>query len=192
MARGPFDDLFKQVKKDARQAVTQSIRHAAVEIMNELVEAGPAYSGAFSSAWYALPPGTEPGGPRSEGSLYRYDLRNVPTRRFTEGAYYEVVNGVDYAPQALDLEEGVFKSQRDEEGDLIEPIKKPVSGGKGEGKRTGKKRGSVSAGEGDAISTAPLDWYVNYISGGGMTRALEQGVEIGFRQSPFGRSKGFG
>ena len=193
MAR-PFDALFKQMRKDMRGAVTQSARYAAVEMMNEMAQRGPAYSGAFSSAWYAIPPGTEPGGPRRTGSIYKYDLRNVPTRRFTQSTYYEIVNGADYAPQALDLEEGLFVSQRDSAGDLIDPVKNPVAGGKGKGSRTGQRRGNVSSGTGDAISTAPLDWYVNYTSGGGLTRALEQGVKLGFRQGPFGgqSTSGFG
>jgi hypothetical protein len=194
MVAKSFRDVFKEVKKDLRKSATDSIRNTAVEIMNDLVIQGPAYSGGFSSAWYTVIPGTEPGGVRREGSQYKYTLRNVPKRRFAEGKYYEIVNGADYAPQALDLEEGVFFSQRDSNGELIEPVKAPVIGGKGRGTRTGRKRGNVSSGGGDAISTAPLDWYVNYTKGGGMTRALEQGVELGFRQGPFGgstRSRGF-
>lgn len=187
-----FRDVFKEIKKDLRQAATDSIRNTAVEIMNDLVEEGPAYSGGFSSAWYTIAPGTEPGGIRRIGAQYKYTLRNVPKRRFAEGKYYEIVNGADYAPQALDLEEGVFFSQRDSNGNIIDPVKTPVIGGAGQGARTGNKRGNVSSGVNDAISTAPLDWYVNYIKGGGMVRSLEQGVKIGFRQSPFGGSGGFG
>jgi len=183
---------FKDLSKDLKDLVTQSARQASVEIMNGLVEAGPGYSGQFSSAWYAVEPGTAPGGPRSSGTnLYKYDLRNVPATRFKSGTYYEIVNGADYAPQALDLEEGVFRTQYDSNGDILEPVKDPVN----IGSRTGQLRGQVSSGPGFAVSTAPLDWYVTYTNGGAMQRDLGNGVRIGFRQGPSGGrvpGRGFG
>ena len=185
---------FKDLIPDVSESVKKGLRQAAVEIMNGLVESGPAYSGEFSSAWYALPPGQSPGGNRSRGKEYRYDLRNVPKSKFKElkpGAYYEIVNGMDYAPQALDLEEGRFQSQKDDDGKIIPPIKKnPVVEG---GRRTGPIRGQVQKAKGGlAISTAQLDWYNNYIRGGGMERDLGQGVKLGFRDGPLGSKKGFG
>lgn len=176
---------FKDLIVDVKKLINNSTRTAAVEIMNGLVEAGPGFSGQFSSAWYAVEPGQTPGGPRSSGNnLYKYDLRNVPKTRFKSGTYYEIVNGSDYAPQALDLEEGRFFRVGD-------PIKTPVV----EGKRYGDTRGEVSGGEGNAVSTAPLDWYVTYTSGGAMQKDLGNGVKIGFRQGPKGGSvpgRGFG
>ena len=65
-----FDKFFK---KDLKKAFTKASRRVCVEIMNDLAQKGPAYSGEFSSAWYAVPPGTEPGGPRSTGKVYKYD-----------------------------------------------------------------------------------------------------------------------
>lgn len=175
---------FKNLVRDMKELVTNSARTAAVEIMNGLVEAGPGFSGQFSSAWYAVEPGQSPGGPRSSGNnLYKYDLRNVPRARFRTGTYYEIVNGADYAPQALDLEPGSFIR-------IGEPIKSPVA----EGFRYGDKRGQVSSGDGDSISTAPLDWYVTYTNGGAMQRDLGNGVRVGFRQGPRGGNvpgKGF-
>ena len=193
MASESFKSLFKKVKKDIRVSASSAVRQAAVEIMNDLAKAGPAYSGEFSSAWYAVPPGTEPGAPRSSGgSIYKYDLRNVPEKNFQTSMYYEIVNGASYAPQALDLEEGRFRTQYDSSGNIEVPIKKPVD----VGTRTGKRRGEVSTGAGFAVSTAPLDWYSTYSQGGGLVKAVQNGVEIGFRQGPFGgknfSSRGFG
>lgn len=176
---------------DLKKIIVASARTAAVEIMNTLSEIGPAYSGQFSSAWYAVEPGQQPGGPRSTGGeTYTYDLRNVPASRFKSGTYYQIVNGASYAAQALDLEEGVFRTQYDGSGNIVDPVKDPVA----VGKRTGQKRGQVSSGPGFAVSTAPLDWYVTYTSGGAMQRDLANGVKIGFRQGPGGGSvpgKGF-
>jgi hypothetical protein len=180
-------DFAKFFKKDLEKQAVDSARYAAVEIMNGLAKAGPAYSGAFSSAWYAVKPGQQPGGPRREGAVYKYTLRNTPKGKFRQGTYYEIVNGADYAPQALDLEEGRFFSQVDDSNDLIPPIKSPVD----IGKRVGKLRGNV-VDDTDlpsripAISTADLDWYNTYTSGGMMQVDLEKGVKLGFRQGPFG------
>jgi hypothetical protein len=192
-------DFEKFFKKDLEKQAVDAARSAAVEIMNGLAQAGPAYSGSFSSAWYAVEPGKEAGGPRRSGSVYKYTLRNTPKGKFRQGTYYEIVNGADYAPQALDLEEGQFRSQtRDEGGEesFIPPVKAPVE----VGGRVGPIRGQVS---GDArsdsripaISTAELDWYNTYTGGGMLQFNLEEGVKLGFRQGPFGgggRTPGFG
>jgi len=174
---------FKHLINDVKELVSKSARTAAVEIMNGLAEAGPAYSGQFSSAWYAVEPGQQAGGPRSAGGqVYKYDLRNVPQARFKSGTYYEIVNGASYAAQALDLEEGIFRTQYDDAGNILDPVKDPVA----VGSRTGPKRGQVSSGTGFAVSTAPLDWYVTYTSGGALQRDLGNGVRLGFRQGPRG------
>jgi len=194
-----FDKFFK---KDLKKTFSKASRRVCVEIMNDLAQKGPAYSGEFSSAWYAVPPGTEPGGPRSTGKVYKYDLRNVPEAKFkSKGTYYEIVNGADYAPIALDLEEGVFIGQYEEvinadgtkERKKIPPVGKIVDTGsrvdephiRGEFTGTGKPTG---------VSTAPLDWYNTYTSGGGLKISLDRGATLGFRDGPLsGRSgRGFG
>ena len=68
--------------KDIKDATVRAAREACVEIMNGLAEEGPAHTGRFSSAWYALPSGATPGGARAEGQIYKYSLRNVPKTRF--------------------------------------------------------------------------------------------------------------
>jgi hypothetical protein len=79
---------FKHLLNDLKEVVANGARQAAVEIMNGLAEQGPAYSGQFSSAWYAVEPGQNPGGPRSAGNtIYKYDLRNVPRSKFRTGVY---------------------------------------------------------------------------------------------------------
>lgn len=190
--KGGFESLIP----DVEQTVLNSLRRSAVEIMNDLRKAGPAYSGSFSSAWYAVPPGGTPGGPRSTGKEYKYDLRNVPKTKFKglrQGSFYEIVNGADYAPQALDLEPGRFFSQKDSDNKLIPPVKDPVE----TGKRTGPIRGQVSS-DNDvpkgtaAVSTAPLDWYSTYADGGALKVSLERGVKLGFRDGPQAQRGGFG
>ena len=41
-------------------------------------------------------------------------------------------------------------------------------------------RGDVTSGTGNAVSTAELDWFVNYINGGSMQKAIERGVRTAY------------
>ena len=181
MAAKKFSDLIP----DVSESVKKGLRQASVEIMNGLVESGPAYSGEFSSAWYAVQPGESPGGNRSSNKEYHYDLRNVPKSKFKKlkpGAYYEIANGMSYAPQALDLEPGEWRQPEEE------PIKKPVN----RGERTGDMRHEVVGNEKrGAVSTAKANWYNTYIRGGGLERDFGRGVKLGFRDGPLGSKKGF-
>ena len=180
-----FLDTANSLRRDVDESVVTALRQAAVQIMNELADAGPGYSGEFSSAWYAVPPGGSPGSNRSTDRIYTYDLRNVPKSRFKnlkEGTYYEIVNGMDYAPQALDLEPGEFVQPKDE------PIKDPVN----RGERTGDFRYEVVGNEPEgAVSTAKANWYNTYSSGGALSKSFEQGVKLGFRQAAKSRGGGF-
>lgn len=180
-----FLDTAKSIRRDVDELVITALRQASVKIMNDLSRAGPQYSGEFSSAWYAVPPGGSPGGDRSAGREYKYDLRNVPKAKFKglkEGTVYEIVNGMDYAPQALDLEPGAF-AQPDEE-----PIKDPVN----RGERTGYFRYEVIGNEEEGpLSTAEANWYNTYIQGGEFENSFKQGVKLGFKQAAKSRGGGF-
>ena len=59
-------------------------------------------------------------------------------------------------------------------------IGRPAGNVVAQGTRQSGIRGNVS-GDGNAESTAPLDWYTSYLNGGGMARALQRGVTFGFR-----------
>ena len=170
---------IKFLVKDIEEATINAARTACVEIMNGLVEAGPGYSGEFSSAWYAVEQGQSPGKPRSNQGLYQYDLRNVPKTKFkSSGVWFQIVNGADHAAEAMDLVEGKFISQLPKR-----PIKDPPVN---EGRRFGARRGQVTSGDGDAISTAPLDWWPTYNVGGSLSKDLARGVQQGF-----GKARGF-
>ena len=180
MAAPKFTDLIP----DFSEAVGKALRQSSVKLMNDLAQAGPAYSGKFSSAWYAVPKGASVGANRSTGKIYKYDLRNVPKAKFKSlvpGSYYEIANGMDYAPQALDLRPGEFKKQESEPIQDEDKIKRGV--------RQKRIRGNIKEGKGGNLSTAPLNWYTTYIRGGGLERSFEFGVKLGFRnfQRGFGR-----
>lgn len=170
---------IKFLLKDVKDATVVAARQASVEIMNGLVQAGPGYTGEFSSAWYAVEKGQAPGGPRSNNGLYKYDLRNVPKTRFkSSGTWYEIVNGAPHAAEAMDLEPYFYEDF--DEQDPVKPQKRGY-------RRDGATRGDIAGGSGPNTSTAPEDWWPTYNVGGGLNRDLARGVQQGF-----GKARGFG
>ena len=162
---------------DVLQAINDATRQTAVEIMNDLGRLGPAYSGEFRDSWIAIPIGKGASG--SAGGDYPYQLSDVPllssTRReVARVKKFSIENTQPYAEYALDLKEGRFYPP-----DEFGPIKQPVKeGSRADGLTI---RGAVTSGTGEAKSTAELDWYATYIRGGGMQKAIERGVTLGFK-----------
>jgi hypothetical protein len=162
---------------DLLNAINQACRQSAVEIMNDLGRLGPAYTGNFRDSWIAIPVGTGASG--AAGGDYPYQISDIPNLSLTRREVgrvkkFTIENTQPYAAYALDLEEGRFYPP-----DEFGPIKAPVRNGSRSSGLT--KRGDINSGDGDAKSTAELDWYVNYVSGGGMQKALAAGVNLGFK-----------
>ncbi len=165
-------DDVRNFPKDLRETINLVSRFAAVELMNDLAEAGPEWTGEFQDSWIAIPIGKGASG--STGGGYPYDLNDVPklstsikeTARVNK---FEIVNTTPYAPYALDLEEGVFRGIGNPAGEVVRTGSRPVPG----------LRGDVS-GSGGARSTAELDWYSTYLNGGEAQKALGRGVTFGF------------
>jgi len=166
------DDVSK-MPKDLREQVNLAVRKAAVEIMNDLAEAGPEWSGEFQDSWVAIPIGKAASG--STGGGYPYDLNDVPKlstsiKETARAKKFQIENIQPYAAYALDLEEGFFWADEEPAGEVVAIGKRSRPG----------FRGDVT-GEGGNRSTAPLDWYSNYLNGGEMKKALERGVLFGFK-----------
>lgn len=170
---------IKFLVNDVKAATVEAARNASVDIMNSLVKEGPAWTGRYSSAWYALAQGDSPGKNRSENKLYKYDLRNVPKTRFKQGQMYAIVNGMSYADQAQDL--APFNPT---DPILRGPIKDVEFGERPKGGR----RGELLSGQANR-STAPLDWYLTYINGGALQADLGKGAKRGFGTF---KTRGFG
>ena len=167
--------------RDIQGLVSKAARQAAVNVMNDLAEAGPVWSGEFQDSWVASPAI----GAGSGSGSYPYSLNSVPEIKLSlaqarsallpGGKAYTIENTQPYAGYALDLDsngeyKGIGFSGRPE-GRIVE-----------QGTRNSGKRGDVTTDStGEAISTAPLDWYTTYINGGEMQKALELGVRTAFR-----------
>ena len=162
-----------QLNRDVRRKIQSAARHAAAEIMNDLAQAGPLWSGEFTNSWVANAPGVGAG----PNGTYPYSIRDTAKLPDTIAAVNRnpklvIVNTSDYAMQAMDLEEGYF----------INPGTDPQGPVVVEGRRTGKMRTDISPTEGEPTSraTAPRDWFLTYINGGGMAKSLGTGVRIAF------------
>ena len=184
MARKSNLNIAKAITKQLNRQLAETIQNAAVEITNGLAEAGPAWSGAFSSAWDVVAPGQAGRGVRATGRVYTYTKRNFPLSRFEKSielgrARFEIINSAPHASIALDLEEGIFQA-------IGEPIKPKIEEGfrprSGDGEQDLHLRWQVGTGytseEPNASITAPKDWYITYAQGGGLQRDLAKGVSI--------------
>lgn len=167
----------RNLAPDALDAINQAARQAALEILNDLGDRSPAYTGEFRDSWVAVPVGSGAGG--TAGGEYPYTISDVPQlsasrREVARATKFTIENTQPYAEYALDLKEGRFYPP-----DEFGPLKPPVQQGSRDAGLT--KRGAVTAGPGEAKSTADLDWYVTYTNGGGMQDALRRGVKLGFK-----------
>jgi len=172
---------LKDFSDIVRTAVNESARHCALEIMNDLGKQGPAYTGIFRDSWVAVAKG---GGSGGGGGEYPYMLSDVPElsmrkKEIVRKTKFVIENTQPYAEYALDLKVGKFRPDFDANGNPFPPLKTPVE----EGKRGGGLtfRGQIRSGDGEAKSTAELDWYTNYVQSGAIERALFKGVKLGFK-----------
>ena len=172
-ARG-FQNNLRNVTPDIRKAVGEGLRSATRQILSELQDAGPAYSGKFRSLWYSQVEG------RGNKVFASVGVPRFSEQQLAKGAPTILLgNTAPYAQEAMDLIPGKFERQEDG------PIKSPVA----VGVRVGRFRGEVAdvpmealadMGKKPAISTAELNWYSTYMNGGGFSRAFKQGSKSGF------------
>ena len=166
-----------QINRDLRRKVQSATRHAAAEIMNDLAEAGPNWSGLFRNSWVADAPGQAIG----KKGTYPYSITDVASLKDTvaeasKDIKLKLYNTTSYAFIAQDLKEGVFRPRREPRGKIVQEGFRPTNE-EGEG-----IRGDVRPGPGKNRSTAELDWFLNYIDGGGLSKSLAAGVRIGFKR----------
>jgi hypothetical protein len=169
--------------KDLEKATVEGARTACVEILNDLVAAGPAYSGEFSSSWYVVTPDSGPGKARSSTGLYKYDLRNVPKTKFNKIGQYTILNTAPHADVAMDLVP--YARPTEDFGERVVTTKSLKFGKRSES----GTRGQVS-GDGPNSSSAPLDWWSTFGTGGALSSAVSKGFSKGFVR--FGKARGFG
>jgi hypothetical protein len=186
MARRSNLGIAKQIGRDINKKLAQAVQESAVEIANGLAEAGPAWTGTFSSAWDVVPAGGQGRPPRGGNGVYQYTRRNFPASRFEKSLErgnnrFEIVNTAPHAAIALDQEESTFRR-------IGEPVKPLVKEGfrpkSGDGEQEPHFRADVVMGytqeEANAGITAKHDWFPDYAKGGALNRDLKIGVNRAF------------
>lgn len=171
----------KSIQQQIRESTQAAVRATAVEIMNDLAEAGPEWSGKLKNGWKADTYSGDRKAKIGKTTGYPYSERSVPALKTdiksTEATPVKVLvfNETPYFAYAADLLPGKFFAK---EGG---PKGSVVSRGKRNTTDEGVGfRGDVG-GQGQNISTAPLDWYVTYLKGGGAARATKNNIKITFK-----------
>lgn len=176
---------LENVSEDARKAAVLALRNAAKDVLNDLAEASPNWSGTFRESWYVETPGGERG-TRPTGEGGRYSLFNIPQLnvrgRDARGRFASTAptakselfigNSASYATKAMDLEPGKFKY----------PGFEPAGEEQPKGKRQDNIRGDLKP-PGRNRSTAPLHWYSDYMNGGQFRAAFNRGAKAGFLEA---------
>ena len=184
--------LARDLQKQINSVVAKSVQQSAVEIANALAQAGPAWSGEFSSAWDVVLAGATPSPPRKTGAVYSYSKRNFPLKRYEDALNsrigtsdvirFEITNSAPHADIAIDEEESIFIARGEPVKDVIE---KGFRRRSGDGEQDLGLRPDISIGlsgeEPTSSITAPKYWFQTYTRGGQLEFNLRRGVELGFR-----------
>jgi hypothetical protein len=175
-------NIKKKIGDEARLQINRVAREATKEVMNGLAEEGPVWSGRFRDSWVAEGKGSKTKG--GKVGSYPYSLWNVPKLSITlkelnRAKRIEIRNTTTYAAIAMDKEPGIFQIKNKQGSFITNPTPvKNKSGYLQRGTRVSGLRGDIEGGSGNNRSTAPLDWYKNFISGGKYTQALERGIRL--------------
>ena len=182
-------DFLKQAAKNEQsyfRRINKAARTAAKNVMNDLAERGPEYSGIFKDSWRAKVIET---GQQRDGE-YPYSILDVPKLVPDKATAFdirvrgipklEIYNTQPYQEYALDLKRGKFRPDMFSNGQPIPPIGRVRKQG-GRGKELtyrGKFVNSIGTGK----STARPNWFRTYIKGAKFRSAIEKGVRLGFTE----------
>jgi hypothetical protein len=185
MAKNGILKLIKELDRVASSVVISGPTRAAKRTISELQQEGPSWTGKFSNSWQIETPDGrvykgdgQPGEPRPiklpAGLLT--GRQNIAGSLPLKDRYVTTVsNFSDHSDQARDLEEDVF----------IRPTPKPETNlGRRKfdefdsGREQPSRRGEAGQGSPDRESSRTADflWYVNYVEGGKLDRAVR--IEI--------------
>jgi hypothetical protein len=168
-----LDRLGQNLDRLAVAAFSRGPARAAEEIVVDLQEAGPVWSGKFSNSWQIeTTDGRRTAGDGGPGLPRRVPAPLLSGRGFAfDDIKYTISNFAPYADEARDLAEGAF----------IDPGTTPLKEYKRGTRVSGYRGDLIGDDEGPNRSTAPLDWYTTYARGGAIDRRIriEMDEELG-------------
>jgi len=172
MARkGQLLKVLEDLESGFLRPFAWGIQRAATEVVRELQEAGPQWTGEFANSWEIASNSKVVSGTGSPGAPQKIQAPplSIDEFKFKPETKYYIANKAPYADVALDLAPYSYEGL-DKNSNLGEPIKNPGSIEYGT-RPAGGKRGDVQ-GSGSNRSTAPLDWYTNYMRAGKFDKAI--------------------
>jgi len=197
---------FGQLAKDLDRIVPSLLFggpvNTAVQIVTDLQDKGPSWSGKFSNSWviktpsktFTCPSPGEGGDPRRiEKTSVSVSGREVLSSQFLKDSIiFEIYNnspqnfsGVPYKAYALDEIEG--RSYRNPLWGMEPQTKQGKKNLKttNSGRKRPAKRGDIGGGDPNSMSsrTAPLDWFPTYVQGGEINRAIRIEMDKAVKES---------
>lgn len=180
--------IARNVEKDIRRKLARGIQDFAIRSMNNLAQAGPAWTGEFSQSWVFVSEGGSAQSPAAGGriGIGKYNRNDVPVRqveRYLKDGRdrFQILNTSEHALIAIDAQESKFAPPLDQ----LDPVKLPVDYGTGRPSRE-HLRGEIYNKSDEEITsqiTAELDWFPNYLQGGQLQEDLKNGVRAGFNSN---------
>jgi hypothetical protein len=176
MARNEVDRFLGNLDRLATSFFSRAPAAAAEKAVADLQKRGPVWTGRFSNSWQiasgsrVVSGSGQPGWPQKLSSplLSGRELVGQPVVKYTISNFANGPQG-PYALQAMDLAEGNF----------INPGTPPLKEAR-YGTRISGIRGDIPTGtKGPNRSTAPLNWFNDYVQGG----YLDRTVRVSFDQA---------
>lgn len=176
----------REAEAKLRRTTALMVQAFAVEAMNGLAQAGPAWTGEFSQSWVFGAEGFSAGYGLTAGArngIGRYNKNDAPLRRIESDlkqgkTIFQLVNTSEHASIAIDSEPAKFSPPPD----APDPVKIPVEYGTGRPKNE-HPRWELRNKSGENITsqiTAERDWFSTYINGGQLQKNLSDSVSLSF------------
>ena len=186
-ARNQANGLWKLAKNleiVVTGVLSMGIKRSAEDIVSDLQEAGPSWTGSFSNSYQiatssGVTGGTgQPGEPRPVNALVLTGKELV-----LDGTKYTISNTSEHADIALDL---VSRSNWTRPGGRPQTAKGMAAWKLGGGRDNPSRRGEIDGGDtkGESSRTAPLDWYDDYIKGGKIDKTIKLQMDRAFQRAP--------
>lgn len=184
MAKNGLENFGIKLDRWVNGALSTDIREAAEEIVRELQESGPVWSGEFANSWVIeTSTGNKAGGSGAKTTpqpvvgplLSGKELFTKPEVKYT------IYNVASYAGKAIDEEPGRFFRPKDFPEPLQEQLNPKLIR---YGARKENIRGNLDLSGAGNTRTAPLDWYDTYLKGKKIDRTIKISMDRAFRQFP--------
>jgi len=187
MATNQFNELLQDLDRLAVNLVFDGPARAAEEMIKDLQEESPAWTGKFRNSWFIQSPngqktggGGQPGeaipvkAPALSGAqVGKAFLQKLIGSKSDSSRLFTIGNSAPYADQATDLAPFVFEGPIPPRAVKTKPRKFGI-------RPDGGRRGEVE-GSGGNSSSAPLDWFRHYHGSGKADEAVKRAYSRGFK-----------